>query len=88
MLFRSGLVQQYRTSAAYTALKGLTNANNTYSLSGTGLSLKWNSGGWALVGTVAWALGKNPLYTSSGQAVNVDSTTTKPLGWFSAAYNF
>jgi len=83
-----GLVQQYRTSAAYTALKGLTNANNTYSLSGTGLSLKWNSGGWALVGTVAWALGKNPLYNSSGQAVNVDSTTTKPLGWFSAAYNF
>ena len=83
-----GLVQQYRTNAAYTALKGLTNANNTYSLRGTGLSLKWNSGGWALIGTVAWALGNNPLYSSTGKAVNVDSTTTNPLGWFSASYSF
>ena len=81
-----GLSQQYRSN--YAVQKGLTNANNTYSLSGTGLSLKWNSGGWALIGTVAWALGNNPLYSSTGKAVNVDSTTTNPLGWFSASYSF
>ena len=81
-----GLSQQYRSN--YAVQKGLTNANNTYSLRGTGLSLKWNSGGWALVGTVAWALGNNPLYSSTGKAVNVDGTTTNPLGWFSASYSF
>jgi hemolysin activation/secretion protein len=84
--FDYGLVQQFRSNFAIQ--QGLTNANNTYSLKGTGIGAQWSSDGWVLKGMVAWAVGKNPLYNSNGQAVNVDSTTTNPLGWFSAAYNF
>ena len=55
---------------------------------GAGFGLKWSDGHWAIAGTVAWMVGKNPLYNQSGQPVNVDGTTTQPRGWLSASYTF
>ena len=81
-----GVVQQYVNT--YPNWQGLTNAGNTYGLYGTGLGLKWNYRGMALAATVAWKLGSNPLYSQTGQPVNVDNTTTNPRGWFTASYSF
>lgn len=84
--FDYGAVQQYKST--YANWQGQTNANNTYSLMGAGFGLKWSDGHWAIAGTVAWMVGKNPLYNQSGQPVNVDGTTTQPRGWLSASYTF
>jgi len=37
---------------------------------------------------VAWQVGKNPLYSSTGQQVATDGTTTNPRGWFTGSYQF
>lgn len=84
--FDAGTVQQYKNT--YPGWQGLTNANNTYSLMGAGLGLKWIWGGWNVTGSVAWQVGKNPLYNQYGQPVNTDGTTTNPRGWISASYTF
>ena len=84
--FDYGVVQQYKNT--YAGWQGQTNANNTYSLMGSGLGLRWSDGGWVVSASVAWMVGKNPLYNQSGQAVNVDGTTTQPRGWISASYTF
>ena len=84
--FDYGAVQQYKNT--YTGWQGQTNAGNTYSLMGAGLGLRWSDGGWNVNASVAWMVGKNPLYNQSGQAVNVDGTTTQPRGWISASYTF
>jgi hypothetical protein len=55
---------------------------------GAGLGLKWIFGGWNVAGSVAWQVGKNPLYSQTGQAVNTDGTTTNPRGWITASYTF
>jgi hemolysin activation/secretion protein len=81
-----GLVQQYK--ATYQNWQGLTNASNFYSLQGAGLGLKWDWEGWNLGAMVAWQIGKNPLYSSTGQAVNTDGTTTNPRGWITGSYQF
>ena len=81
-----GLVQQYKNT--YSNWKGVTNANNTYSLQGAGIGLKWDWEGWNLGAMVAWQLGKNPLYNYSGKAVSADGTTTNPRGWFTGSYQF
>ena len=82
----AGVVQQYVNT--YANWQGLTNANNTYGLYGTGFGLKWNYRGMNLGATIAWKLGANPLYNQQGQPVNVDNTTTSPRGWFTASYSF
>ena len=84
--FDAGLVQQYKN--IYPGWQGLTHANNTYSLMGAGLGVKWMSGGWNVSGSVAWKVGNNPLYNQYGQAVNTDGTTTNPRGWITASYTF
>ena len=81
-----GLVQQYKN--LYPGWQGLTNANNTYSLKGAGFGVKWDWEGWNLGAMVAWKVGNNPLYSSTGQPVNTDGTTTNPRGWFTGSYQF
>jgi hemolysin activation/secretion protein len=81
-----GLVQQYKNT--YPGWQGLTNANNTYSLQGAGFGVKWDWEGWNLGAMVAWQVGKNPLYSSTGQQVATDGTTTNPRGWFTGSYQF
>jgi hemolysin activation/secretion protein len=84
--FDAGAIQQYKN--LYPGWQGQTHANNTYSLMGAGLGLKWIWGGWNVAGSVAWQVGKNPLYNQYGQAVNTDGTTTNPRGWITASYTF
>jgi hemolysin activation/secretion protein len=84
--FDAGVVQQYKN--VYPDWQGATNANNTYSLMGAGVGVKWDYEGWNITGSVAWKVGQNPLYSSTGQPVNTDGTTTQPRGWISASYNF
>lgn len=84
--FDAGVIQQYKFM--YPDWQGLTNANNTYSLMGAGLGVKWDYEGWNLGAMVAWKIGQNPLYNSYGQAVNTDGTTTQPRGWVTGSYNF
>jgi hemolysin activation/secretion protein len=86
VFFDAGVVQQYKN--LYPGWQGQTNANNTYSLMGAGFGMKWEYEGWNIGATVAWMLGKNPLYNQYGQAVNTDGTTTQPRGWITGSYNF
>ena len=84
--FDAGVVQQYKNT--YAGWQGLTNANDTYSLMGAGFGVKWDYEGWNLGAMIAWKIGINPLYSSTGQAVNTDGTTTQPRGWATASYSF
>ncbi|WP_172457135.1 ShlB/FhaC/HecB family hemolysin secretion/activation protein [Polynucleobacter necessarius] len=84
--FDAGVVQQYKFM--YPGWQGQTNANNTYSLMGGGLGVKWDYEGWNLGAMVAWKIGQNPLYNFYGQPVNTDGTTTQPRGWITGSYNF
>jgi len=84
--FDGGVVQQYKF--IYPQWQGLTNANNTYSLMGAGLGLKWDYESWNLGASVAWMIGKNPLYSQYGQPVNTDGLATQPRAWVTASYNF
>jgi len=84
--FDGGLVQQYKDINTYYALKGLTNANNTYALMGAGLGATWEYEQWNFGGIIAWKVGGNPLYSNSGQAVNVESLNTQPRLWVTASY--
>lgn len=84
--FDAGVVQQYKNM--YANWQGATNANNTYSLMGAGLGVKWDYEGWNIAASVAWKVGQNPLYSQTGQPVNTDGTTTQSRGWISGSYNF
>lgn len=84
--FDAGVVQQYKN--LYPDWQGQTNANNTYSLMGAGFGVKWDYEGWGIGAMVAWKVGQNPLYSSTGQPVNTDGTTTQPRGWITGSYNF
>ncbi len=86
LFYDIGVVQQYKFP--FLLWKGMTNANNTYSLQGAGFGVKWDWEGWNLGAMVAWQIGKNPLYNSAGQPVNTDGTTTNPRGWFTGSYQF
>lgn len=84
--FDAGVVQQYKNM--YANWQGATNANNTYSLMGAGVGMKWDYEGWNIAASVAWKVGQNPLYSQTGQPVNTDGTNTQPRGWISGSYNF
>ena len=88
IFFDAGIVQQYKNINTYNLVKGLTNANNTYSLMGAGVGANWNYEGWNLGAMVAWKVGNNPLYSNTGQAVNTDGTSTNPRAWLTASYVF
>jgi hemolysin activation/secretion protein len=82
----SGMVRQYVNT--YPGWQGQTAASNTYSLTGAGLGLKWQYKGVTLSGIVAWKVGKNPLLSQTGLAVDNDSTNNSPRGWLNAGYGF
>ena len=86
LFFDAGLVQQYKHT--FNGWQGQTNANNTYSLKGTGFGMKWSEGNWNVSGSVAWILGKNPLYSQKGEAINNDGRTTSLRGWVNISYSF
>jgi hemolysin activation/secretion protein len=84
--FDAGVVQQFKNT--YYDWKGLTNANDTYSLMGAGFGAKWTYEGWNFGAMIAWKVGINPLYSQTGQPVNTDGTTTQPRGWLTGSYSF
>ena len=85
--FDAGFVQQYRDKAIFT--KGSTNANNSYSLRGTGLGLKRADQDFIFSTSIAWKLGHNPLYTSiEGVGVNNDGRSKGAYIWAQAQWMF
>ncbi len=82
----SGMVRQYVNT--YQGWQGQTAAANTYSLTGAGLGLKWQYQDVTLSGVVAWKVGKNPMLSQTGLAVDNDSTNNSPRGWLTAGYGF
>ena len=87
VFFDTGVVQQYKN--AYPYWQGLTNANNTYSLKGAGFALAYTPlKDIRIDGSVAWRVGRNPLYNAQGQQVNVDGLETIPTVFVNASYAF
>lgn len=86
VFFDAGIVQQYKN--LFSNWQGKTNADNSYSLKGTGIGLKWSDGRWNVAGSIAWMVGKNPLHTQKGEAVNNDGLVTQPRGWINLSYSF
>jgi hemolysin activation/secretion protein len=86
VFFDAGIVQQYKNP--FKDWQGKTNANNTYSLMGSGIGMKWSEGNWNVAGSIAWRVRKNPLYSQTGQAVNNDGLVTQPRGWINVSYSF
>ncbi len=84
--FDAGFVQQYRDKAIFT--KGSTNANNSYSLRGAGVGLKRADQDFVFSATLAWKLGHNPLYNSTGVGVNNDGRSNGAYLWAQAQWNF
>lgn len=84
--FDAGMVQQFVNP--YHNWQGLTNANNIYSLMGTGVGLRYSHQGLTLAALVAWKLGSNPLYTQAGIPANTDNTTGNSRGWLTLSYQF
>jgi hemolysin activation/secretion protein len=86
VFFDAGLVQQYKKT--FNEWQGKTNAKNSYSLMGSGIGIKWSEGNWNVNGSIAWMVGKNPLYSQKGEAVNNDGLVAKPRGWINVSYSF
>lgn len=86
VFFDAGIVQQYKT--LFENWQGKTNAKNVYSLMGSGIGMKWSDGKWNVSGSIAWKVGKNPLYSQKGEAVNNDGLVTQPRGWLNVNYSF
>jgi hemolysin activation/secretion protein len=84
--FDTGIVQQFKNT--FIGWQGLTNANNTYSLSGAGVGVKWAYKEALLNAMIAWRIGSNPLYNQYGQAVNSDGTNKNPQAWLSGSFYF
>jgi len=84
--FDAGVVQQYKN--LFENWQGKTNANNSYSLMGSGFGMKWSEAKWNVTGSVAWMKGKNPLYSQKGEAVNNDGLVTLPRAWINVSYSF
>lgn len=84
--FDAGMVQQFVNP--YYNWQGLTNANNTYSLMGAGVGVRYSYQGLTLAALVAWKIGNNPLFSQAGIAVNSDNTNTNPRGWLTLSYQF
>ena len=77
LFYDFGLVRQYANNETFNALKGLTNANNTYSISGVGLGFDYNYSNFITSSVwLAQPIGTNPLYTYSGKQLNVDNKSS------------
>lgn len=90
-----GQVRQYKDSSTYNLLvpANTTNAPNGYSLSGAGIGVRYGLSNVTLNGSVAWPMGKNPLYAYSTTAnayvpQNNDGKSQQPYIWLQATYKF
>lgn len=81
-----GIVQQYVN--LYSNWQGLTNANNNYQLGDAGISAKYFYGRAVVSGSLAFRVGNNPLYNSSGQQLNVDNSYKTMQAWVRANIPF
>ena len=86
VFFDAGIVQQYKRP--FNEWQGKTNANNSYSLMGSGFGMKWSDGKWNVTGSIAWKVRNNPLYSQTGEAVNNDGLVSQPRGWMNVSYSF
>ena len=84
--FDAGVIQQYVTTWA--GWQGLTNAGNTYPLYAAGPVAKYNYDKLQVTASLAFRVGNNPLYNSSGQQVNVDNYYRTVQGWIKGTYFF
>ena len=84
--FDAGVVQQYVST--YANWQGQTNAPNTYPLYATGLTAKYSYDRFLLQAALAFRVGSNPLYTQSGQQLNVDNFYRNTQGWIKATFYF
>ena len=84
--FDAGVIQQYVTT--WTGWQGQTNAGNTYPLYAAGPIAKYNYDKLQLIASLAFRVGNNPLYNSSGQQINVDNYYRTVQGWIKGTYFF
>ena len=88
--FDAGLIQQYINTSwsQWAAQQATTRAGNTYSLYATGLSAKYQYQKVQLTGALAWRVGNNPLYNSTGQQLNTDNQYRSVQGWIKGSLYF
>jgi hemolysin activation/secretion protein len=83
----AGFIQQYKHT--YDEWKGLTNAGNFYALYATGLDAKYRYKKNAEISsTLAFRLNDNPLFTSTGDQLNVDNHEHSVQFWLKGSYFF
>lgn len=82
----AGWVQQYVST--YSNWQGLTNANNGYKLTSTGLTTNYTYDRLLVNAALAFRVGQNPLYNSTGQQLNNDNAYKKMQGWIRASFSF
>lgn len=83
-----GRITQYKTQAAYEALKGNTNADNTYALKSIGAGLKYTDAGFTVSLMGGRRLGVNPLWDSNGKVINNDGRASRTYLWALANWAF
>ena len=81
-----GFIKQYVNT--FNTWQGSTNASNSYSLAATGISGQFKYDNLNIDGTMAYRIGQNPLYTSTGQQLNVDNKYNKTQLWLKVSYDF
>lgn len=81
-----GLIQQYVNP--YSGWQGLTNAGNTYVLADVGVSSRFTYKQTSIEASLAYRVGNNPLYTSTGQQLNADNSYKTVQGWIRASFYF
>ena len=84
--FDVGMVQQYVNT--YRGWQGLTNANNFYLLGDVGVSGRLTYKQMTVDAVLAYRVGNNPLYTSTGQQLNTDNSYKTVQGWLRASFYF
>ena len=83
----AGFIQQYKHT--FEEWKGLTNADNFYALYATGLNAKYSYKKKAEISsTLAYRLNDNPLYTSTGEQLNLDSHNRSVQFWLKGSLFF
>jgi hemolysin activation/secretion protein len=83
----AGFIEQYKHT--YGDWKGLTNAGNFYALYATGLDAKYRYKKKAEIsGTLAYRLNDNPLFTSTGDQLNIDNHERSVQFWLKGSLFF
>lgn len=84
--FDAGVIQQYVSTWA--DWQGQTRAGNVYPLYAAGLTAKYVQNKFQVSAILAFRVGANPLYNSTGQPLNVDNNSRAVQGWIKATYLF